>query len=632
MNTKKKLIWLLALFQINFQGCQQNRSNGPINSINEAELAFDAYDYTKALDAYTSFWENGQEDSGKKEEKALCAQRLAYFAWHFERDINSARRWTVHALAIDHNKCASLNAMSAFELEAGNFEKALKFAEEATSEAKSNFETRLSNEQWCKVIFSRAVAMVEDKKSLDTAQIKMAAHRINDLAAKYPEDLDIAKLRIGIGLVNGDLTDTYAAWQNYFRIDDSKPQSGLLEKSLITFKKLKHIGVEICEMGNQLLDNLITVLINSRMFDYAALLLKHSSYKIKSPSDTLHNANVYNQYLKAAEDLSFQFYRSIAKGKANQQKFKDQLVSLEKKCWKALRWFQKGNSFSHQGFLKITKQLFGARFTQDIVNGYYGFYCWHEVANETVPINQYGRKSTLQLIAMDHLISKDYSGWFFNEQRVGGTATNNAIILVRPVMLQEPVLIWNYLNDPVQMKEMEDKIARMQIMDLKLVKDNPYALLPGLRLKILMRGTQKIYDSLKNSYQHNGNIKMAFITHFTDYLNHCSLTHEGRHAIDKQIGGFNSNQMEYRAKLSEVALSRAPLLTFAVQVLRRESENASHGKANGRLVKDMVRWMSQHKDQIKGFEPAVPYILQLDKLTDEQVVIAMKSLDPLATD
>jgi hypothetical protein len=40
--------------------------------------------------------------------------------------------------------------------------------------------------------------------------------------------------------------------------------------------------------------------------------------------------------------------------------------------------------------------------------------------------------------------------------------------------------------------------------------------------------------------------------------------------------------------------------------------------------------MEAHRDAIAGYDAALPPLLQADKLTDEQIVAAVKGLDPMA--
>jgi hypothetical protein len=111
------------------------------------------------------------------------------------------------------------------------------------------------------------------------------------------------------------------------------------------------------------------------------------------------------------------------------------------------------------------------------------------------------------------------------------------------------------------------------------------------------------------------------------------LAHEGRHAIDKRTPlSFlrRHADKEYRAKLSEVALAPDPGLALTGGILSANIGGSSnHGQANEKIVKVLVAWMRAHEDQISGFDESRPHLPQLDLLTDDQLITAMREVDPL---
>lgn len=109
------------------------------------------------------------------------------------------------------------------------------------------------------------------------------------------------------------------------------------------------------------------------------------------------------------------------------------------------------------------------------------------------------------------------------------------------------------------------------------------------------------------------------------------MFHEGRHAIDRASGKrYEPYELEYRAKLSEIALAPSPRQALQSVLHFDIGGNAPHGKANEQLAKGLVQWMEAHRDAIAGYDPTLAPLLQADKLTDAQIVAAVKSLDPMA--
>jgi hypothetical protein len=108
--------------------------------------------------------------------------------------------------------------------------------------------------------------------------------------------------------------------------------------------------------------------------------------------------------------------------------------------------------------------------------------------------------------------------------------------------------------------------------------------------------------------------------------------HEGRHAIDGMLGHSGKVEqpvLEYNAKLSELALTAYPRIALGNMSHNLEGEGP-HDKAGAKLFDDYRKWMEANTDQIIGYDPAVPVLAQLDKLTDNQIREIARGLDRLA--
>ena len=109
--------------------------------------------------------------------------------------------------------------------------------------------------------------------------------------------------------------------------------------------------------------------------------------------------------------------------------------------------------------------------------------------------------------------------------------------------------------------------------------------------------------------------------------------HEGRHALDRseKPTGYSIEELEFRAKLSEVAFSRDPLLVFgAIFDSSIGQAGDPHGMANERIMKGLVAWMGRRAAEIGELDSARPVLPQFDKLTAEQMRAAFRSMDPWA--
>jgi hypothetical protein len=90
-------------------------------------------------------------------------------------------------------------------------------------------------------------------------------------------------------------------------------------------------------------------------------------------------------------------------------------------------------------------------------------------------------------------------------------------------------------------------------------------------------------------------------------------------------------QRELRAKLSEVVFSANPKLALAGGIIgARLDESSGHGLANKQIRMMLVDWMQSHAEEIKGLDKQLPLIMQLDRLSNKQLVEILSAADPLA--
>jgi hypothetical protein len=110
------------------------------------------------------------------------------------------------------------------------------------------------------------------------------------------------------------------------------------------------------------------------------------------------------------------------------------------------------------------------------------------------------------------------------------------------------------------------------------------------------------------------------------------FAHEGRHAIDNSLGlDLPAADLEFRAKLSEVAFAPRPRLALDAIISPNIGDASPHGQANARIMQGLVVWFGANASEIEHFDPRAPLLLQLPLLTDDQLRRAFASMDPFAT-
>lgn len=147
---------------------------------------------------------------------------------------------------------------------------------------------------------------------------------------------------------------------------------------------------------------------------------------------------------------------------------------------------------------------------------------------------------------------------------------------------------------------------------------------------------QSLLAELRSRGLKGPDLKLAFITELSRRIQASSiLAHEGRHALDLRDpmrNFFRSRaEKEFRAKLSEVALAPDPRIALTGGILSANiGDDSSHGQANLRIMKGLVRWMTENQGDIQGFDQSRPVLPQVDLLTDDQLREAFRSMDPWA--
>jgi len=208
----------------------------------------------------------------------------------------------------------------------------------------------------------------------------------------------------------------------------------------------------------------------------------------------------------------------------------------------------------------------------------------HKILDKALLVDQYGHKGRVRFVVLDGVVSNGEG------DRIGGTGNAKAIYQVRPPFADGPLWMW----DRVQAKTPATQVGqRLQLQYLEQV----------------LAATQT---------------RDAFIARIErDAFHYIMVLHEGRHAIDDALHvNLQTWELEYRAKLSQVALTETAARVSAADIFAGPKDDTPHGRANAKLVRDLTRWMKTNAPHLT--------IDQFDQLTDEQIRGAFRSLDPLA--
>jgi len=177
-------------------------------------------------------------------------------------------------------------------------------------------------------------------------------------------------------------------------------------------------------------------------------------------------------------------------------------------------------------------------------------------------------------------------------------------------------------------------IQEKSIRDDSIASSNPYEILEGLSERMKYQCYSEILDSLRLLNNDENELKILFLSYTNKVLyDGMVFNHEGRHLLDSYVDYpentvmFSPEEREFRADLSGIVFSGNPKLIIGEGILR--FEDPAHQGANRRIIKGLVDWMALNKNFIHGLDASRPLLPQLDLLTNEQLIQAIRSFDPL---
>lgn len=606
--------------------CAQNGTT----SIEEADRIYFQMKPDKAYAMYEEIWSGA---SFSKKDRAAAARKLATMSWLIYNDADKAFQVLEDLEGFGYEKSECYAVWSRILAEEDQHDKAIEMANNAMEEAESMSQTYGARMRYTNSVLEKYMDQSFNgsfDKNASNDDLQKAKDIIGSIMTNSPGDIDASKLHLGINLLAEDLPQAYKGWLSFYRADPVGNVHETLQKS----QELLKVGFLTDDPNASVITAMINGLTESGFIEYAALMLKLNKDQLSLTGSELDDLWNYYQMLQNLEEITVAFYRAEAEGTANKNNYDREIGVEAQKLWNELSWEGDVPEYELKKFTAELRKRFGTVARLMTANGHYGLSLGHVVLDETREVSQYDKQGTLRYIAIDHMLSNGYSSWFWDgSAEIGGWAPDGSSILqVRSAYSSGPIGAWMMISDPVEMKEMEENIQKNLKTDDQIAKQDPYAYLPGLSMRVRYDLGMKLLSDLKSQELEGSELRSAFISTVEKLILESSIfAHEGRHAIDKKYSGrLNSEEMEYRAKLSEIYFSDAPLGALSAVLSPNIGDGTSHGEANKRVLKGIVGWMRDNKNEIAGLEKNRPLLPQLDKLTEDQLRTAVNSLDPLA--
>jgi hypothetical protein len=585
------------------------RGGAASNAFDAAEDAIGKNKFEKARALYR-----------KQRDRALLA--LANLEWRIFHE-DAAARTTLARVAPDSSEYANaLSERARLEDErAADFIAAQKYAHAAVAAATKRADRR-------RALLTEAIVTIEPmlrarraKQCTDAAPLRATVTNMRATIERDGPLLSLTGRLLDAALLLDDGPSMLDAWRLYYGIAPGTPTTALLVAPEATLTRLlpewrgaAASTAERRELG--------LALAASRFFPQAALVLSDPCAHEPLPHDAeVDTVVAYAGALRRIHDTAEEYYRRVALGKSDRA----MLHGRVDEEGRALARLLGQRDYSQKALMSELQKRFGTVITLGETSNVSDIHLGHSVIDEQRPVEQYGRTATLRFIALDGIVSNGYHEWAFDGRSGdGGWAADGTIYQVRPMYADGPVRLWLSVADRESRAEEDQKIAEETARDVARAAAEPIRSFRGLEMRMRRQDAERLLAAYPQ--------RDAFIAHARDEKFATSIwAHEGRHAIDQKYEKrLKSEELEYRAKLSEVALTPAPRNALYAGILGDVSSPTPHGRANRRLMEGVTGWMRTHAGEIAGLEIAKPLMPQIDKLTDEQLRAAFRSLDPYA--
>jgi hypothetical protein len=373
-------------------------------------------------------------------------------------------------------------------------------------------------------------------------------------------------------------------------------------------------------------------LADSRLYDEAALVLADPCGQQRPDDRRSADIVTYDAALRDLLAKTEEYYRNVALRRAKPADLQRVVEAAARSLWQRLSWDGKPPEFSMERERDELGRRFGTYASIGTTGNVFDLHFGHRVIDETREVSQYGHTASLHLIALDGMLSDGFMLWYHDGRGGdGGWANEQGIFQVRPLYVSGPLRAWTQLTQSQQRERYEKEIERETKLDDERIAHYPNQVPTGVAMRLERQYREVLLGELQARGLKGDALRDAFVIRMTrDTFESSIWAHEGRHAVDKTIDrSMQSPELEFRAKLSEVAFAPAPRKAVE-SIAATVPATSPHGSADRRIGEALTAWMRAHASEISGLDRSRPMLLQLDKLTDDQLRNSFRSLDPLA--
>jgi hypothetical protein len=599
-------------------------ANAAPSSLREGE---DLYFQSQVPEAEKVFAAIAADPAASAEDRSAALRDLARIQWLIDRDAKAALASLDQASGPKGDACATAKMMVRVLDESGDTRTAALRAREHRADCPGQAQGDDLSGTEIKALLDDAAAP-QTPAEMRRRDLEEARAALATLSRDTDASPRAQALRLEWALDVGDATAALDAWKAFFWLTDrnAPPPFGLSDAE--TDQRFKSGLAPNASAHDQ------TVLLG--------LLNRGGFYKSARRFDTAHGvaarAGADPAYARIAlyyamrQDLDgaiLDFNRSTARGK------RDDTAFIETLKVKVFGWAAKVEPGSKRAPDAILHDAYGLYGTIGDTGGYASMHAGHVVQDERMVIDQFGRKGEVRFVVIENPISNGYQSWLWDggAQAGGWSGSDGTIVQVRSAYTAGSLQVLASFQPEIT-KRLADRQPALEKSDLEALAKAPVAYLPGLQARLRDQADRQVAAKAHAEAERTGQpFARVFARMYWDLqVGHSIRAHEGRHSLDnfqfKGAAHLQGWDLEYRAKLSELQLAEFPRMPLNNLMTSEIGSQSPHGVANTKVMEGYRAWMEAHRSEIKDFDPKVPTLEQLDKLSDEQMRVVARGLDP----
>ena len=437
--------------------------------------------------------------------------------------------------------------------------------------------------------------------------------------------LDASERLVRLAVISSDWETLALGWRSYYAVGRRVP-GGPLVRAESELDSMAHAAPARKAL------HAYAALVDSKLFQPAALIVTCGALASRSPTAEMRQTAAYARFLRDATHATNAYYRNVALGHPDLDAYRAHLDSLGKRLWPHLVWNGSPPAYDLPALELDAEKRFDLVANMGNTGDVVDLHAGHRISTESRDVVQYGKRGHLTFSVLDGMISDGYQTWAWDGRAAhGGWASATEIIQVRDGYAEGPLKAWHSVTEPAIVARDATTLARDSTADLARARAGEIAYFPSIDERLRRDVRVELLDSLRRTGLAGRELELAFVRTYGDDVDESSIfVHEGRHAIDKilKIADSSAKNLEYQAKLSELAFAPLPKLALSVILGPNTGDETPHGIADAKIMGQLLAWMRLH-----GFSEGandLPLPLQIPRLTDAQIRAVSRSLDPLA--